>query len=123
MHLKKCSLINEVIQADTVEIEDVPDEYYYYCRVEYRNLRGSKIKEIIFSGGDHGSSTTTKYYDQGVKLIYESEESSSVFGGPSVWNRYYNEKGLFVSIHQSSDSNEWDCKNFNHTYIPQIEIY
>ena len=112
------------LQKDTVEVDNVPDEYYYSHKVEFRDQTGIRRKFLSFTGGDHGSETTTSYYDRNGNLIYEHQESGDVFGHSNARHVYWTKGKIFRTIDMSTVRDP--CSNrgeFEHTFVPKISDY
>lgn len=112
------------LKKDTIEINSVPEEYYYSHKVEFRNRKGQKIKSISFSGGDHGSQTTTSYFNLNGNLIYEHQKSDDVFGHSNSRHFYWKDDKIFRTIEMATVNGDWNnCRQFQHTFVNKIYDY
>ncbi|MCL6264910.1 hypothetical protein [Flagellimonas myxillae] len=120
---KILELTPKIIDIDTVEILDIPDDAYFSHKVEFKNRFGTKIKSLSFTGGDHSTETKTSFFNNKGNIICTIFEGNDVFGHSYTSKMYYQENKLFRTIRSSSTIGDWgdyNCRDFRHTYINKI---
>ncbi|MDN5200045.1 hypothetical protein QQ008_01700 [Fulvivirgaceae bacterium BMA10] len=118
--VKKLMALNLV--PDTTQVNNVPDEYYYSHTVEFKNSSGILVKHVEFHGGDHGSSTSTSFFDLSGRKIYELTEGGDVFGHSNVTHQYFNNGEPFRIIYEKTVHGDYgNCTQFSHKYVAEID--
>ena len=122
--------IDEVIEAkskltltvDTVSVEDIPEESYFSHEIAYRDGEGKLVKTLDYQGGDHGSSTTTTFYDDSENKILVLEEEGTIYSPDTINKHYYKSTRKFRTVIIKSVDREWEgCGSFKYVYLPRIE--
>lgn len=117
-------LNNKKLEADTIHVQEVTEEYYYSHKIRFLDPEGILVKVESSEGGDHAGSTRTTYYNTSGMKIYEHYKHDDAFGQNGLTEQYFEDGILFRSIfHMSLSGHFGGCYDFKHVMIPRIENY